>query len=319
MLNKTMKFQLNLLNDVREDLQGYIIIDSSLGPKNEICILAIQNIPELIDGSFPPTKTKEKNDYRVIIHDQDGKKIIELNNQNWNYHFVQPIDENNFLLVCARSYYYESGKYDLNAKVFDRFGNQIREFLLGDGIQNVYVTKENKIWTSYFDEGVYGNYGWEVPIGRNGLRAWDSNGNEIYQYPNSDQNKYFIDDCYALNIVADEEVWFYFYLDFSLARYNNGQIEYFKPDIAGSDGFIMYDDFVLFRDGYGKHDNYILYRFSNSNNLERKCLLSFTDEQGEMIKADRISCRGSLILLIVGTQVYLADLKDIITVLCKDL
>ena len=76
-----------------------------------------------------------------------------------------------------------------------------------------------------------------------------------------DQNKYFIDDCYALNIVADEEVWFYFYLDFSLARYNNGQIEYFKPDIAGSDGFIMYDDFVLFRDGYGKHDNYILYRF----------------------------------------------------------
>ena len=68
---------------------------------------------------------------------------------------------------------YESGKYDLNAKVFDRSGNQIREFLLGDGIQNVYVTKGNKIWTSYFDEGVYGNYGWEVPIGRNGLRAWD--------------------------------------------------------------------------------------------------------------------------------------------------
>ena len=75
------------------------------------------------------------------------------------------------------------------------------------------MTEENKIWTSYFDEGVYGNYGWEVPIGRNGLRAWDSNGNEMYQYPNSEQNKYFIDDCYALNIVADEEVWFYFYLD----------------------------------------------------------------------------------------------------------
>jgi hypothetical protein len=310
---KKVEIQLNSLNDVREDLQGYTIIDSSLGPKNEICILAVQKIPELIDGMFPPVKTKEKIHYRVIIHSQDGKRIINLNNQRWNYHFVQPIDESNILLVCARSHYYESGKFDLNAKVFDNYGNQIREFLLGDGIQNVYVTKENAIWTSYFDEGVYGNYGWENPIGSNGLRAWDSNGNGKYQYPNSD--KYFIDDCYALNVVADEEVWFYFYLDFCLARYYKGQIEYFKPDIAGSDGFILYDNYVLFRGEYDKHDNYLLYRFSNSNNLDRKCLLSFTDEQGKTIKADRISCRGSLILVTVGTQVYLADLKDIISFL----
>ena len=313
MFKKTLKFQLDLLSDFREDLQGYTIIDSSLGPRGEICILAVQNVPELIDGMFPPTKTKEKYHYKIIIRYQDGTRHIELNNQNWNYHFVQPIDDNNILLVCSRSYLYESGKYDLNAKVFDIHGNQVRQFLLGDGIQNVYVTNENRVWTSYFDEGIYGNYGWEDPIGRMGLRAWDSNGNALYQYPSSEQ--YFIDDCYALNVVADEDVWFYFYLDFILARYNKGKIEYFKPDIEGSDGFIIYQDFVLFRGGYGKRDNYLLYKFSSPNSLGRKKLLSFTDEQNKTIKSDLISCRGSLFLLTTGTKVYIADLKDIASIL----
>ena len=53
--------------------------------------------------------------------------------------------------------------------------------------------------------------------------------------------------------------------------------------------------------------------------LKKNAFYPLIDEQGEMVKADRISCRGSLILLTVGTKVYLADLKDIITVLCKDL
>ncbi|WP_176444820.1 hypothetical protein [Paenibacillus herberti] len=43
--------------------------------------------------------------------------------------------------------------------------NHSREFLLGDGIQSVQVTDKGIIWTSYFDEGVFGNNGWDKPIG----------------------------------------------------------------------------------------------------------------------------------------------------------
>ncbi|WP_440117757.1 hypothetical protein [Paenibacillus sp. QZ-Y1] len=79
-------------------------------------------------------------------------------------------------------------------------GNTIREFLLGDGIQSVQVTKNGTIWTSYFDEGVFGNNGWSNPIGSQGLVAWDEHGNKLYEDHAAD-----IADCYALNVVNEEQ------------------------------------------------------------------------------------------------------------------
>lgn len=309
LFRKTIKHTLELQYDFGEYINGFTVVDSSIGPMGEICILTVNKVPERIDGAFPPVHTTESHDYRVIILAKGEIKEIVLKNQKWNYHFIQTIDNDNILLVCARAHLYDDGKFDRNAKVFDRNGTLLREFLLGDGIQDLYVTKENNIWTSYFDEGVYGNYGWNEPIGRNGLRAWDSNGNELYKYPNS--NAHFIDDCYALNVLTDQEVWFYFYSEFELGRYDNGSIEYYKPDVEGADGFIIYEDYVLFRGGYSNRDKYTLYKMHTGNQLKKVGLLTLLDENRKEIKAESISCRGSLLLLTNGTKVYLSDLKDI--------
>ena len=48
-----------------------------------------------------------------------------------------------------------------------------------------------------------GNYGWDNPIGSSGLNAWDRNGEVIFKNDKAD-----ISDCYALNVVDDNEVWF---------------------------------------------------------------------------------------------------------------
>ena len=41
-----------------------------------------------------------------------------------------------------------------------RAGELRRQFVLGDGIKHVQTTAAGDIWVGYFDEGVYGNYGW---------------------------------------------------------------------------------------------------------------------------------------------------------------
>ncbi len=60
----------------------------------------------------------------------------------------------------ARAELRKDGTYDLNGRVFGPDGALRREFLLGDGIQDVQTTAEGDIWVSRFDEGVYGNLGW---------------------------------------------------------------------------------------------------------------------------------------------------------------
>ncbi|MBM7662808.1 hypothetical protein JOC85_003619 [Bacillus mesophilus] len=302
--------QLELTYDLEELTRGYTIVDTSIGPLGEVCVLAVNKVPNREEGMFPPTKTNEGHDYKAIIISTGNIREIILNNQRWNYHFIQTIERENILLVCARSNLYENGTFDNNAKVFDSEGNLLREFLLGDGIQSLYVTKENKIWTSYFDEGIFGNYGWTDPIGQYGLRAWDSDGEELYKYPNIEQQ--FISDCYALNVVSDEEVWFYFYTDFELGKYHNGKIEYITPGVDGSDGFTVYKDYLFFRGGYSEHDKYILFQEIPNNKLKRVSNLELIDETKNPIKANHISCRGPLLLITTGTKIYITHLKDII-------
>lgn len=291
------------------ELECYEIVDASLGAKGQVCILAVNRRPELVNGMFPPVQTEESFDYKIIIKTPQDKIEVLLTNQKWNYHMVQPIDKDHILVASARSEFYEDHSFDLNAKVFDTKGNLLREFLLGDGIQHLYVTEENNIWTSYFDEGVFGNYGWKNPIGANGLRAWDSKGSEKYKYPNN--GKHFIVDCYALNVVSDEDVWFYYYSDFEVGRYFQGRIEYYKPDVDGSDGFAVYDDHLLFRDKEDK-GSYILYTAGKRKKLKRKCVWSFMNEENQTIHADIISCRGPQMLLLEGKKVYLVDLRDLV-------
>ncbi len=311
MFKKTKKYLVETQYDFGKFLNGYTVVDSSIGPNGEICILAVNKVPERINGMFPPVQTTQAYNYKALIFSKEHCKEVVLKKQKWNYNFIQSIEKDNILLVSARSNFYDNGKFDCNARVFDSDGNLLREFLLGDGIQNLYVTNENNIWTSYFDEGVFGNYGWDEPIGSNGLRAWNSFGNELYKYPNSGSHS--ISDCYALNVMSDEDVWFYYYTDFELGRYFKGRIDYYKPDVEGADGFTVFEDYVLFRGGYSNHDKYILYKMLPGNQLRRKCSLTLIDKDKKVIKADYISCRGSLLLITTGTKAYLSDLKNIIT------
>ncbi|EMS72061.1 hypothetical protein [Ruminiclostridium cellobioparum] len=312
MFFNNVKYRVNPICELREYLEDYEIVNISIGADNDYYILVVNNVPPRIDGMFPQTQTTTCQNYKVIILKWDNVFTINIDNQKWNYHFVQPIGNDMLLLVCARSKYYGQNRYDLNGKIFDTSGVLINEFLLGDGIQDLKVTEKNIIWTSYFDEGVFGNYGWDNPVGACGLRAWNQEGKPEYSYNNSGDN--FICDCYALNVVNDKEVWFYYYDEFLLGRSIGGHIDYYNPNLSGADGFLVYDKYVLFRGGYNNRDEYHLLEFVKGDKLKEKKIINLINEKNETIIANNIDCRGSRLLLRVETKLYYADLKDIVNI-----
>jgi hypothetical protein len=116
-----------------------------------------------------------------------------------------------------------SDDYDANGHIFSSEGRFLHSFLLGDGIQDVQATRDGRIWTSYFDEGIFGNYGWNEPIGASGLICWDDTGTQRYAYtPSSGLDS--ICDCYALNVATDCDTWCYYYTEFPLVHLRDTQI-----------------------------------------------------------------------------------------------
>ncbi|WP_134684386.1 hypothetical protein [Brevibacillus migulae] len=304
------KKQIRYKYDFNSLFAGYQIVSVSLGSNQEICCLGVDHSPELTDGMFPPSATEKHHQYKITILTEYQTQTLMLPNQRWNYHFVQPAGNDEFLVVSARSHKYKDDSYDCNGKVFSINGELKREFLLGDGIQDLAVNSDGTIWTSYFDEGVFGNYGWDKPVGSAGLLAWNMAGEKRFAY---DGEAGTIEDCYALNAANDHDTWFYFYSDFHLVRLTDFRVTAnYECPIQGSDGFAVYDQWFLFRGGYGKRDVYTLFSLSDKGRLVKKKELVFVDQAGSPITASQVYCRGRYMLLLDKYILYLIDLKELV-------
>lgn len=220
------------------------------------------------------------------------------------------------MLVGARSTYYGNGKFDLNAKVCDRQGTAIREFLLGDGIQSVQVTEQGTIWTSYFDEGVFGNYGWNPPVGESGALAWDAYGKIIYKNNSAD-----IADCYALNVVNEQKVWFYYYTDFKLGCISgevgteSPQVTYLNPNISGSSGFCTDGYHFLFDAGYGKHGTFIFKIMQKPGDLTKGTKFTLLNEKNSPFQQARQNFRQDRLPLSEGDLLYQVTMEELLSVI----
>ena len=238
-------------------------VTMQLGYDNRIYILLNSKVPERIDGMFVPTRSD--SGYSVIVVEADwesgiltDEKHYPLGAQDLNYHFVQPYDDG-FLLVGSRCMNYQKTGPELNAAVMDKQGGIIRRFCLGDGINDCRVKSDGSIVTSYFDEGIFGNYGWTEPVGADGLIVWDR---EINAKWSSDRSIY---DCYAINFDEQEKLWYYYYDEFELVCTDLVSEKSYDPDISGSDGFLLTADgrAAIFGAGYDHYGEFRLLRFAN--------------------------------------------------------
>jgi len=234
---------------------------ASVGPGGEAILLLVDRAdlaaltPRTPDGSF--ALTRAPHPYGATILVTDGSAVLQRTDCELQtaYPGVQPLPGGELLVAGGRCSRFEDGTYERNALILGPGGEPRRDFLLGDGIQSMQTAVDGSIWVSYFDEGVYGNFGWgaggetPAPVGAAGLVRFDADGTRMWEFA-TPAGVGPIDDCYALNVAADA-AWAYYYSDFPLARVGAGdEVRAWSTPVAGACAVAVGGDHALLLGGY---------------------------------------------------------------------
>lgn len=303
--------------DLTETIGKHAIVSFNVGPAGEVCVLlAVEVMDDRTRNaglaSFAKTTLDSPRQYRVLVL-REGELELDLTirGERFNMHKVQLLGDD-LLLACARSHYRGDGDVDLNARVYSRDGRLLREFLLGDGLAAIQTTRCGEIWTSYFDEGVFGNYGWNAPVGAAGLVAWNASGEKVYEY-DAVEPVDPIDDCYALNVAGVDDVWCCYYSDFPLVHVHNKRIAaYWKVPVSGSSAFAVSDEHVLFAGADGKPDTFQLVRLAADGTAMLRGEFELAREDGTAVKADKVIGSGAVLYVLSAAVLHQIDLKDVL-------
>ncbi|MDW2876131.1 MULTISPECIES: hypothetical protein [Bacillaceae] len=181
-------------------------------------------------------------------------------------------------LLIVQSRCLKDGTYvERNARRYNPNGQLIEAFTLGDGINDVQIDETDTIWVSYFDEGIFGNFGWDEPMGSAGVVAYTMNGKRLWG-----AGDYGIIDCYALNVAGSKEVYFYYYDDFDLVHLDEMR-EAGRYRVNGR--YPLMGRFLLDKEGMiGQIDMSTLMRYrKNQHSYTAKHKLQLIDEDGKRI------------------------------------
>ncbi len=290
----------------KHQLDSYQIVNYSIGNDDQIYLLMAKNIPDRIDGMFVPTISNTNYKALVLTVDWYSGELIHTNVIDFgvikpNIHFLQPIGDN-YLLLGARASLYKDGTTDKNAIIIDATGNIIRTMCLGDGIQDCLVDSQNRIITSYFDEGIFGNNGWSRPIGESGIIQWSETGDILWK-----NWRYDICDCCAMNLDSNDNLWFYYYTNFDLVKTDYTTDIVYTPKIEGSSGFLLnrQQNAILFDQGYNHHGKFCVLTLANHTLGEiKQCCLEYN---GEKLDDLGFSFRNSKAIFLDNDQMYYLD------------
>ncbi|MEV6159912.1 hypothetical protein AB0L53_57205 [Nonomuraea sp. NPDC052129] len=240
-------------------------MSTAAGPEGELVVVwASQENADALTArtvtpagaSFADSRTAAPVSVHVATYRPHLARSVSIVGQSLLAHsHVQPLPGGGVLSVGARCRW-RNGAAEPNAAIFDADGKLLREGVLGDGIADVQTTLSGDIWVSYFDEGVYGNFGWgeagsPAPIGSPGLIRFRSDLDLTWRYP-YDGEFGAISDCYALNVTGDE-AWAYYYTDFPIVRIRAAAVAGWSTEVRGAHALVVADDRVALVGGYNEH------------------------------------------------------------------
>ncbi len=310
-------FQLSPVICLSPFVKGGELVAFNVGSDGSVYLLvALEPVDDRREGqgsSFIKTVPDNPQTYRVIgLCGNQCFLDVGIEGERFNIHHVQPLPEG-LLLVCARAYYKGPRDFDKNGRVYTRTGKFVREILLGDGINDVQTTTNGTIWTSFSDEGIFGNYGWGLdPVGVSGLMTWDATGKKHYEFKPTG-GLHTICDCYAMNVESDEVTWLYYYTEFPLVRLRSRMIHsIWRMPLGGSDAFAISGDHALFRGGYKNRDSYQLFALGDNGNVSLVAEIDLQDERGNKLVAERVVGRANAIHVVSGENLYRVDVQTAI-------
>ena len=174
--------RLRRARELEHPSDGAILVTTSIGPTGEIAALwsdasgseALMSMTTSPGGArFPDSVPTTPASAVVTIQTRGIDQVVTLPELNLVYPKIQPLPDGEVLLVGARCRFRPIGAEE-NALRLDEQGDVVAAAVFGDGIQDVLVNGRGAAWVAYFDEGVFGNYGWggpdgPEPIGSSGL------------------------------------------------------------------------------------------------------------------------------------------------------
>lgn len=299
------------------EIAGAQVVAFNVGPGGEAwLVLALQALDYRTEdngfATFAKTMPDAPQRYRVLCVRSGRVELdVVIDGEPFNIHEIQPVDDL-LLLTCGRSQYRGPDDFDLNGRLYSRDGRFVRGILLGDGIETIQATRGGEIWAGYFDEGVFGNFGWDAPVGASGLVAWSPAGGKLYEYEPACGAR-SIDDCYALNVVSDAEAWCCYYSDFPLVRLHEKRIaSVWEIPISGSHAFAVGRGHALFAGGYGARDTYHLLALGPNGRASEILRFELRDSQGAVVKAERIVGRGESLHVLSATTLHQIDIRAVL-------
>ncbi|MFO0662184.1 MAG: hypothetical protein U0165_20475 [Polyangiaceae bacterium] len=244
------------------------------------------------------------------LGDESIVERIDVKTPSRTLHFAQPIGED-LLLVSGRARRTAQGAFEVNALVVGHDGSVTRQMALGDGIEDVQVTRDGDVWVSYFDEGVLGALSHHPEaLGATGLEHLDSNGDRIAALqPPTEVGS--VCDCYALNVASHDDVYIAYHPQFPLVRLTNdgSTIRTWSNAPRGTHAFAIDGSTALFQGGYGQEDHYVLCSLDGDHVSERQTY-RFRDTDGHLLAHCRAIGRGTTLWLADGTHWFKVDLRS---------
>jgi hypothetical protein len=161
---------------------GEVRVCASVGPQGQVVALwsrpgdrsALTPVTEQPGwATFPDPVASRPVPVRVSVQDPDPVTAALIPELAVGHVTVQPLPSGRFLIVGSRSRWRADGP-DRNAVIYDGDGHVVAQAVLGDGIEHAFAASDGHVWAGYFDEGVYGNFGWghpggDPPVGASGL------------------------------------------------------------------------------------------------------------------------------------------------------
>ena len=248
-------------------------------------------------GSFPQPKMPSKKSFKIVVLNQYKKEVIELGELDFAFPVFDIFSDGRVVIAASRCRWRGKDDYDLNGLIYNPATGERIRFLAGDGIQSLSVDNQSRIYISYFDEGVFGNFGWGNPgpigSGAGGVNCFNDCGERIWYFNSVDGSGEFISDCYAMN-VNQNNAYVYYYTDFSLCRIGSEfERKYWKTGLSGCHHFAISDEAILFSGEYDEGPS----KFHLAKKFEYK-LSKFTDvkaklELGKLTREGQTIARGA--------------------------
>src|SRR5262249_45494393 len=169
------------------------------------------------------------------------------------------------------------------------------------------ISHRGHIWASYFDEGVFGG----DPIAASGFVCWSVTGQPIYTYDPQSAGTDSICDCYAMNVINDDDVWIYFYTQFAIVRIRDrARYEVWACPVKGASALAVHENLVLMSGGYD--NRFELQRFRlQKDSAQLTQTIRCTDESKQAFSKARILARGPYFWFVESTRAYRLDMRVI--------